>query len=86
MKLHIPPCEMDKMFFYDIMMLYNRYSDYVDKENEANKKEQERYSEEYESQKSEYSSMTNKAMNYNTPSIPSVPNYTAPSMPPIPSF
>lgn len=39
------------MPFYDIMLLYNAYADYIDKENEQHEKEQERYEEQYQEQK-----------------------------------
>lgn len=45
---------MWEMPFYDIMLLYNTYSDYVDKENERSEKEQARYQEQYQEQQAEY--------------------------------
>lgn len=39
------------MPFYDIMLLYNAYDDYVNKENEEHGKEQARYEEQYQEQK-----------------------------------
>ena len=45
---------MWQMPFYDIMLLYNTYSDYIDKENEKSEKEQSRYQEQYQEQQAEY--------------------------------
>lgn len=46
MKLHIGPQEMGRMFFYDIMLLYKRYEDYVEEEDRQQKEEQKKYEEE----------------------------------------
>jgi uncharacterized coiled-coil protein SlyX len=57
MKLHITPLEMGKMYFYDIMMLYNRYEEYVKEENEAQEKQQAEYNEQYGDQQAKYDNM-----------------------------
>jgi uncharacterized coiled-coil protein SlyX len=57
MKLHITPLEMGKMYFYDIMMLYNRYEEYVKEENEAQEKQQAEYNEQYCDQQAKYDNM-----------------------------
>ena len=48
MKLHITPEQMGEMFFYDIMMLYDRYKQYVEEENEAQENQQKAYEEGYQ--------------------------------------
>lgn len=63
MKLHIPPSEIDNMLWYDIMMIYNAYSEYVDKENEENRIEQDKYESEYQDKMDEYK-------NFNMPNVP----------------
>ena len=57
MKLHITPLEMGKMYFYDIMMLYNRYEEYVKEENEAQEKQQAEYNEQYGDHQAKYDNM-----------------------------
>jgi len=47
MRLHIQPCELERMFFYDIMLLYRRYEAYVKEENENQQAEEERYRDMY---------------------------------------
>lgn len=45
------------MYFYDIMMLYNRYDEYVKEENEAQEKQQAEYNEQYGDQQAKYDNM-----------------------------
>ena len=56
------------MPFYDIMLLYNSYAEYVDKENEQHAAEQAKYEEQYEEQKS--------AMNMNNFKVPDMNSIT----------
>ena len=58
------------MPFYDIMLLYNTYSDYVDKENEEHEKQQAEYQEQYEQQKAEMN------VNKQLPSMPNIDSIT----------
>ena len=58
MKLNIPPCEMGKMFFYDIMLLYNRYEAYVKDEHEAQQKQEAEYRDQYGEPSSQYSNIS----------------------------
>lgn len=60
MKLHIGPEEMGRMFFYDIMMLYNRFEQFVKDEKEAQEKQQSEYDAQYGSQMDHYSDMQNQ--------------------------
>lgn len=46
--LHIPPLEMGKMYFYDIMYLYKAYEDYVTEENKQAQEHQEIYQSSYD--------------------------------------
>ena len=57
MKLHISPAEMGKMYFYDIMMLYNRYEAFVKDEREAQEKQQAEYDEQYGNPQEQYSNI-----------------------------
>lgn len=57
MKLHISPADMGKMYFYDIMMLYNRYEEFVKDEREAQEKQQAEYDEQYGSPYDQYSNI-----------------------------
>ena len=60
MKLHIGPEEMGRMFFYDIMMLYNRFEQFVKDEKEAQEKQQSEYDAQYGSQMDQDSDMQNQ--------------------------
>ena len=62
MRLHIQPCELERMFFYDIMLLYRRYEAYVKEENENQQAEEERYRDMYSDMDSKKFDM-NSAMN-----------------------
>ena len=53
------------MPFYDIMLLYKAYSDYVDEEN----KKQEEQQAQYEQQADEYKSQMPSASDYKMPDI-----------------
>ena len=62
------------MYFYDIMLLYNRYEQYVSEENERAKTEQEEYENSYQQPDSSdisksISDMSNKMGNINLDSI-----------------
>lgn len=57
MKLNISPIEMGQMYFYDIMMLYNRYEAFVKDEKEAQEKQQEEYNEQYGNPQDQYSNI-----------------------------
>ena len=87
MKLHIPPTTMWKMPFYDIMLLYQSYSDYVDEENKEQTKQQEQYQQQIDEQKA-----ANNFDNYKMPDINNISKGMVSSamnnfnMPNIPSF
>jgi hypothetical protein len=66
MRLNIPPTEMWKMPFYDIMLLYKSYADYVDEENKSQEEQQAKYQEEMEEQKA--------AMNVDNYKVPDLNN------------
>lgn len=68
MKLHITPEQMGGMFFYDIMMLYDRYKQYVEEENEAQENQQKAYEENYQQNNINPSDMMRNVQN-------SMPNY-----------
>lgn len=53
---------MEKMFFYDIMLLYKKYEEYVKEENKQ-QGEYESYSEQYESKMNDLSDMKNTISN-----------------------
>ena len=61
------------MYFYDIMLLYHRYEDYVKEENESQKQQQEEYEEQQADMRAEMSSiqnnMNNSGKNFSVPSI-----------------
>lgn len=73
LKLHISPDVLEKMYFYDIMLLYHRYEDYVKEENESQKQQQEEYEEQQADMRAEMSSiqnnMNNFGKNFSVPSI-----------------
>lgn len=73
LKLHISPEEMGKMYFYDIMMLHDRYSEYVKEENEAQENQQRQYEEQYQQQQHDPGDMM-RSMSKN------MPNYSIPNM------
>lgn len=66
LRLHIQPSEMERMYFYDIMMLYNKYADYIEKENERQEKEQAKYEDEHADMMRDMSSIKNSMPNYNS--------------------
>ena len=57
MKLNISPIEMGQTYFYDIMMLYNRYEAFLKDEKEAQDKQQAEYEEQYGNPQDQYSNM-----------------------------
>ena len=59
MKLHITPIEMGKMYFYDIMLLYKKYEEFVNEQNEADEKRQAEYNEQDGGNISDYTSSMN---------------------------
>ena len=65
------------MYFYDIMMLYHRYEDYIKEENESQKMQQAEYEEQQADMKAEISSvqnnMSNFGKNFSMPIMPSIP-------------
>lgn len=74
MKLHVSPKEMGEMYFYDIMLLYNRYEQYVKDENERIENEQKEYNEQnppvnYDNIQKNVSDMSNRMGNMNFDSI-----------------
>ena len=73
------------MPFYDIMLLYKAYSDYVDEENKEQEKQQARYEQEAEEYKSNsFDDYKSKMPDMNSISKGfTTPNFTMPS---IPSF
>ena len=85
MKLHIGPEEMGQMFFYDIMLLYERYKAYVEEEDRQQKEEQKKYEEEngspqdmYSDMKSQMSQMTNNVGSFDAGKLTSgftMPNF-----------
>jgi hypothetical protein len=86
MKLHIGPQEMGRMFFYDIMLLYKRYEDYVEEEDRQQKEEQKKYEEENGSvqdmqsnMQSSMNQMTQKMGSFDAGRLTS--GFTMPSMP-----
>ena len=62
---------MGRMYFYDITMLYDRYAEYVNKENEAQENQQKAYEEQYQQQYQNPSDMMRSVSN----NMPSMPNY-----------
>lgn len=70
LKLHISPDVLNKMFFYDIMLLYHKYEDYVKEENKSNQQQYEDYSQQQDDMKSEMNSMVNSMNNkFNIPNM-----------------
>lgn len=67
MRLHITPDVLGKMYFYDIMMLYHRYEEYVKEENEQQKAQEAEYEERYEDMRSEMGSVSDMSKNFNVP-------------------
>ena len=65
LRLHITPIEMWKMPFYDIMLLYRAYEEYVNKENEEQTKQQEQY----EQQAEDYKANMPNPSDYKMPDI-----------------
>jgi hypothetical protein len=63
MKLHITPDVLGKMYFYDIMMLYNRYDQYVQDEQESQKEQQKQYEAQQEEYNSKYSNISSQMAN-----------------------
>lgn len=51
---------MGKMFFYDIMMLYKRYEEYVKEENEQQEAQQKEYESRYDDMKYDHSNMASQ--------------------------
>lgn len=64
---------MGRMYFYDIMMLFDRYNAYVKEENEAQEAQQKQYEEDYQEKQMNPSDMM-RNMNYN------IPNYNIPNV------
>lgn len=73
---------MGRMFFYDIMLLYHRYEDYLEEDKQYQEKQQAEYQDKYGNPMSDAKASL-ESMKYNTPQMPSMPNF---SMPSIPSF
>ena len=77
------------MPWYEVIMLYNKYAEYVDEENRQNEDANARYQEQYESEADKYSNMKMPEMPTNFDNIskgysmPSVPSITMPSLPSI---
>ena len=46
LRLHISPEEMGRMFFYDILLLYKRYEQYLQDEEDNNAAQVQKYEEE----------------------------------------
>ena len=67
------------MYFYDIMMLYHRYEDYIKEENESQKMQQAEYEEQQADMKAEISSMQNSMSNFGK-------NFSMPIMSSIPTI
>lgn len=73
------------MFFYDIMLLYERYKAYVEEEDRQQKEEQKKYEEEngspqdmYSDMKSQMSQMTNSVGSFDAGKLTSgftMPNF-----------
>ena len=80
MKLNISPIEMGQMYFYDIMMLYNRYDEYLKDEQKAQEEQQRKYEEEhptpdYSNMASQMSDVTKKIGSITPSSITSGFNF-----------
>ena len=64
------------MSFYDIMMLYDKYVEYVEKENETQENQQRAYEEQYQQQNVNpgemMKNMSNNIPKYNMPSMDSL--------------
>lgn len=41
--LHIPPSEIDEMYWYDIMFILKEYTTYVEESNEESQRQEEEY-------------------------------------------
>ena len=76
-KLHIPPSEINRMYWYDIQYLYRRFSEQVDAENE----ESESISSMQEDMEDMYRQKMDSMKNVQYQQMPQLP-----SMPSMPNF
>lgn len=74
---------MGRMFFYDIMLLYRRYEDYLEEDRKYQEQQQAEYEEKY-GQIPDTKATLESMRNYTPQSMPSMPSM--PAMPSIPSF
>ena len=66
MRLHITPEELGRMFFYDIMLLYHRYEEYVKEENENQKQQQSEYEMQHDDMRAEMESMSRNMSSFSS--------------------
>jgi hypothetical protein len=75
MKLHISPCELEQMYFYDILYLYKAYADFVDEEAKQQKEQEAQYKQDYEDKMPDY-----KNFNFNG-KVPDMSHFDMSSLP-----
>ena len=74
-KLHIPPSEIDKMFWYDVQYLYKRFAEQVEAENEESESATSLHEEMEDMYRQKMNSMKDyQAQMQNMPQIPNIPN------------
>ena len=75
---------MGRMFFYDIMLLYHRYEEYLEEDRKYQEKQQAEYEDKYNMSEAKASLESMRNQTSTPPSMSSMPSM--PSMPSIPSF
>jgi hypothetical protein len=68
LRLHIIPSELDKLEFWRIEALLDKYDEYVKKENEETSHQQKEY-------ETKYKASTPKMPDYKIPSMPNMNNF-----------